>query len=106
MNEQNNGKDLAFRDRVVEFIGTTTSTIKSVQKELKEIKDASREDSDKDCARMTALEKQLNGLKLEYNITKTKIAIWASIAGGTITAVIKLVGFVAKMLGVSDTPTQ
>ena len=97
-NGASTGNDLNFRDRVIEFIGTTTSTIKNIQKEISEIKITDKECAAQENERLTALEKKLNDLKVEYTVTKTKVVIWGSLAGGTLISLLKLGGYLLKLI--------
>ena len=96
-NGASNGTDLAFRDRVVEFIGTTSSTVKSVQKEIKEIKESDKDAANKNNERLTKIEEKLTNLKVEYTITKTKVAIWGVLASASLVTLIKVGGWIMKI---------
>lgn len=97
-NGASDGRDLAFRDRIIEYIGTSSSTIKSIQKEIKEIKDADRVEADEGSKRLSKVEEKLSSLKVEYTVTKAQIAIYSSVAGGLVFALIKVIDHIMKIV--------
>lgn len=71
--------DLEFRDRVVEFIGRTTSSLDTISKDsdcLREVIDANTRIFSE---RFSKLEERLHKIEQDYLITKTKIALWTGL---------------------------
>ena len=73
-------RDLDFRDRVIEFIGTSSTLIKSLDKEVISLVIAIKELRNDIEKKVCVVEEDLQIIKDGYLVTKTKIAAWGSIA--------------------------